>query len=84
MVIWGGKKFLDFKGVITNLAVKYTMFLPDGTPVRATATVSLQAAAKVKAKVPPPRRTPATTPTAPGAPAGGPSGPGSPSGSGTT
>src|SRR5687768_14947937 len=29
MVIWGDKKFLNFKGVITNLAVKYTMFLPD-------------------------------------------------------
>lgn len=56
MMVWGDKKYLNFKGVITNLAVKYTMFLPDGTPVRATATVSLQAAAKVKAKVPPPPR----------------------------
>src|SRR5262245_30652836 len=55
LMVWGNKTWLQFKGVITNLAVKYTMFLPDGTPVRATATLSLQAAAKVKAKVPPPR-----------------------------
>jgi hypothetical protein len=62
VVAWGNKKFLNFRGVINNLAVKYTMFLPDGTPVRATATVSLQAAAKVKAKVPPPKPPPNPTP----------------------
>jgi hypothetical protein len=70
MLIWGDKKYLNFKGVITNLAVKYTMFLPDGTPVRATATVSLQAAAKVKAKVPPPQNRNPTPPTCPGGPGG--------------
>ena len=58
LLTWGNKKFLGevdgsagFKGVITSLATKYKMFLPDGTPVRATCTVSLQQADKVKAKV---------------------------------
>jgi hypothetical protein len=74
MVIWNNKSYLNFKGVITNLAVKYTMFLPDGTPVRATATLSLQAAAKVTAKVPPPRP---PQPNPPNPPAGGGAGAGS-------
>jgi len=65
MLVWGDKKYLNFKGVITNLAVKYTMFLPDGTPVRATATLSLQQGEKVKAKVPPPPR-PRPSPTGSG------------------
>ena len=32
-----------FNGVMDNVSVKYTMFLPDGTPVRATASVSMSA-----------------------------------------
>jgi hypothetical protein len=51
MVSWGDKKFLNFKGVITALQMKYTMFLPDGTPTRATVTLTVQASRKAKAKV---------------------------------
>lgn len=36
---WG--KSGEFKGVIDNVSVKYTMFLSDGTPVRATASISM-------------------------------------------
>src|SRR5262249_15477139 len=37
---WG--KALTFEAVITSLQVKFTLFLSDGTPVRATATVTFQ------------------------------------------
>ncbi|MFI5385009.1 MAG: LysM peptidoglycan-binding domain-containing protein [Fimbriimonadales bacterium] len=40
---WGGN--WHFKAAITSLTVKYTLFRQDGTPVRATATVSLEEAA---------------------------------------
>lgn len=40
---WGGN--WHFKAAITSLSVKYTLFRQDGTPVRATATVSLEEAA---------------------------------------
>jgi hypothetical protein len=40
MFKWGN--FPPFKGVIEQLSVKYTMFFPDGTPCRATATVKLK------------------------------------------
>jgi hypothetical protein len=43
---WGT---LTFKARLTNLSVSYTLFMPDGTPVRATATVTL--AEKVDEKV---------------------------------
>ncbi|HEX6745749.1 MAG TPA: LysM peptidoglycan-binding domain-containing protein [Longimicrobium sp.] len=33
---------LPFKGVVTSLTQKYTMFLADGTPVRATVDVTLK------------------------------------------
>jgi len=36
--VWG--KFQLFKAVISELTIKYTLFLPDGTPVRARATVT--------------------------------------------
>jgi hypothetical protein len=39
---WG--PVLTFKAVITNISQKFTMFKPDGTPVRATLTVSFQEA----------------------------------------
>ena len=54
-VIWGNKSFLDFVGVVTALATKYTMFLPDGTPVRATCTITVQQIPKARSKVPTPR-----------------------------
>jgi hypothetical protein len=40
---WGS--FPPFQGVIEQLAVKYTMFFPDGTPCRATATVRMKESA---------------------------------------
>jgi Contractile injection system tube protein len=40
LFVWG-KKFPSFMGVIASVATKYTMFLEDGTPVRATATVKM-------------------------------------------
>lgn len=35
-------KAWSFEAVITSLQVKFVLFLPDGTPVRATATVTFQ------------------------------------------
>ncbi len=37
---WG--KAWTFEAVITSLSLKFTLFMPDGTPVRATATVAFQ------------------------------------------
>lgn len=39
ILAWGREKF--FKGLIKSLGIKYTMFLPDGTPVRATADLNI-------------------------------------------
>lgn len=41
--LWG-KNFPSFMGVIESLGTKYTMFLPDGTPVRATVTLKMKQA----------------------------------------
>ena len=64
-----------FKCVITGLAVKYTMFKPNGEPLRAVATLKLQEAETVSmmtdAKVKPPSTTPGGGSAAGGAPAGG-------------
>ena len=46
---WG--EFPRFKGVIESLSTEYTMFLPDGTPVRAICTITMKEADTVKAKV---------------------------------
>lgn len=43
---WGGN--WHFKSVVTSLSVRYTLFRQDGTPVRATANVTLQEAADEK------------------------------------
>lgn len=48
---WGGaRKLPDFQGVIESLNTKYTMFLDDGTPVRATCQVKLKEASKASFK----------------------------------
>jgi len=40
---WGGQGPLsDFKGYLKSVSAKYTMFKPDGTPVRATAQITLE------------------------------------------
>ncbi len=47
-LIWGAQEILDGasfqNAVITDVQVHYTMFLPDGTPCRAKASVSMQEA----------------------------------------
>src|SRR5262245_56668579 len=44
-VRWGA--FPEFEGVIGSVSVKYTMFLPDGTPVRATCQVAIREASRL-------------------------------------
>jgi hypothetical protein len=40
---WGGQAPLaEFKGFLKSVSAKYTMFKPDGTPVRATAQITLE------------------------------------------
>ena len=46
-VRWGGTKLPDFEGVIESISTKYTMFLPDGTPVRATCRLAIREAGRV-------------------------------------
>lgn len=41
LVTWG-PSFPKFRGVIESLGTKYTMFLEDGTPVRATCTLKIK------------------------------------------
>ena len=45
---WGS--FRSFRGVLTNINQTFTLFLPDGTPVRANLSVSLQEVPKVTAR----------------------------------
>jgi hypothetical protein len=42
-----GSNFPVFKGVIEDLNVKYTLFLPDGTPCRATVQLKMKQANKL-------------------------------------
>lgn len=44
---WGG---LHFKGVVTDVKQAYTMFMPDGMPVRARMELTLKAVIDVEAK----------------------------------
>ena len=40
---WGSNKILaDFMGYLKHVSAKYTMFRADGTPIRATASISLE------------------------------------------
>jgi hypothetical protein len=49
LFVWG--KSLQFKSIIPSLDVTYTMFLPDGKPVRAMTTIEMKEADEVKEKV---------------------------------
>jgi hypothetical protein len=51
-VVWGsnGKALPSFEGVVESVGAKYTMFLPDGTPCRATVHLNMKAATKVSTK----------------------------------
>jgi contractile injection system tube protein len=42
-----------FQGVVESVSTKYTMFLPNGTPCRATCTLKMKAATKVTTKTSP-------------------------------
>jgi hypothetical protein len=46
-VTWGRDGVLDFQGVIESIGVKYTMFLADGTPVRAICHVRIREAGRL-------------------------------------
>jgi hypothetical protein len=46
-VKWGTGKLPEFQGVIESIGTKYTMFLADGTPVRATCHVKVREASRV-------------------------------------
>jgi hypothetical protein len=40
---WGSSKILaDFRGYLKHVSAKYTMFRANGTPIRATASISLE------------------------------------------
>ena len=39
---WGHGPLSNFKGFLKSVNAKYTMFKPDGTPVRATANIALE------------------------------------------
>jgi nucleoid-associated protein YgaU len=39
---WGGGPLAEFKGFLKSVSARYTMFRPDGTPVRATAQIALE------------------------------------------
>lgn len=49
LFLWG-THFPKFMGVVSTLGVKYTMFLPDGTPVRATVTMKIKEGRDLKVK----------------------------------
>lgn len=49
LFLWG-THFPKFMGVVSGLKVQYTMFLPDGTPVRATAAVTIKEGRDIKTK----------------------------------
>jgi len=49
-VKWGVGKLPEFQGVIESVSVKYTMFLPDGTPVRASCRVTIREASHLSVR----------------------------------
>jgi hypothetical protein len=46
---WGVKTYID-QAIVKSVSVKYTRFKPDGTPIRAVATVSLEELKPAEAK----------------------------------
>ncbi len=53
-VVFGWGKFVSFVAVVTSVTVRYTLFRPDGVPVRATASLTLEE----MPTDPPPRQNP--------------------------
>lgn len=50
LVAWGDQGLPTFKCVIESMSTKYTMFGPDGTPLRATVTLKLKEADTLSTK----------------------------------
>jgi Contractile injection system tube protein len=50
MISWGTGGLPAFQGVIESLSTKYTMFLPNGTPVRATVSIKIKEASRASFK----------------------------------
>lgn len=48
-IVWGGG-LPTFEGVIESISTKYTMFLPNGTPVRCTCSVKCKEASRASFK----------------------------------
>ena len=46
--VWGSMG--EFKGVVESVGVKYTLFMPDGSPVRATVQLKMKQADKALSK----------------------------------
>jgi contractile injection system tube protein len=51
-VKWGSGRLPEFQGVVESVSTKYTMFLPDGTPVRATCRVTIREASHLSVSRP--------------------------------
>ena len=49
-VKWAGGRIPDFQGVIEEVSTRYTMFLADGTPVRATCRLVIREASHVSVR----------------------------------
>ena len=49
-ILWGNGALPQFDGVVASVGTKYTMFLPDGTPVRATCSVKITEASSASFK----------------------------------
>jgi Contractile injection system tube protein len=60
-----GNGLPQFDGVIESVSTKYTMFLPDGTPVRATCSMKVKEASRASFKKGESGATGAATPAAP-------------------
>ncbi len=49
-VKWANGALPEFLGVVESVGTKYTMFLPDGTPCRATCTLKVKEASRLSFK----------------------------------
>jgi hypothetical protein len=52
-VKWMGNKMPEFHGVIESISTRYTMVLPDGTPVRASCRIAVREANRLSVSVNP-------------------------------
>lgn len=45
---WGNKQLANFKGVITDLGISYTVFRRDGTPIQAKVDITIEGNAQIE------------------------------------